>query len=290
MPGVTATLEDRDDGTYIVKGLRADQNYMQMQEDKQKPGLWRVGSKVGGEPEFQSDGNILREKFRPVVISDISSDDPGDIAAVARDDLSSVDTTVQRMVNSSGFDLHHTPGEGSIIGLKPAVQAIATNVSQAITESATLLANTMYRARNIDGVLWFSDWGGSAVLTRALQILDHGQNTKLDKHAIFLNRPTSNSSEALGLAKKLRLTLAGNGGKNEGLHMREIRGNRLHANLSFGGAFKSGVFGLSATSAALGVVGAAPTAVGAVGVAGALYFVCTTVESGLKKLSGKKYK
>ena len=152
-----------------------------------------------------------------------------------------------------------------------------------------MLANTMYKARNIEGVLWFSDWGGSSIHTRALQILHNEQDTSLEKHAIFLNRPTSNSTQALNLAQKLKLSLAGNRGKNTGFHKREILGNHLRTDITPSGAIKTTLFGLSATGATLGLAGASPTLAGAVGVAGALYFVGATVKTGLKKFSGKKY-
>ena len=287
LPGVTATLQDCDDGSYELRGLKADANYVQMQEDKQKPGLWRINKNLTEDPEFQSDGEILRKEYRPVVISDRAKDGPRDIAVAAHDDLVKVDTTIQRMVSGSGFDLHHTPGnEGGIVGLKPAHKAITSVKGKAITESATLLANTMYRARNIEGVLWFSDWGGSAVLTRALQILDHENNTGFKNHAVFLNRPTSNSGEALALAKKMEFKLAGKGGKSTGHRLNEIRGNR---SVTRSGLTEASGFTLGAAGVAASAVGIAATVTGVVGMAGALLFVTTAVKSGIPKFSGKKY-
>ena len=87
LPGVTATLEDRANGTYEVKSLSADHNYMQMQKDKQKPGLWRIGKNLRTDAEFQHDGTILKKEFRPVVISDKSSRDPLNVANKAYKDL-----------------------------------------------------------------------------------------------------------------------------------------------------------------------------------------------------------
>ncbi|WP_188150881.1 hypothetical protein [Teredinibacter waterburyi] len=289
LPGVTATLEDCADGTVQLRGLNADANYMKMQENKQRPGLWRIAKGVDEFPEFQSDGAILKKDYRPVVISDQAKDDPKDIAKAARNDLVALNTTIKSMVSHSGFDLHHTPGRGGIVGLKPATMALATAGDRAKTESATLLANSMYKARNIEGVLWFADWGGSAILTRALQILNH-QGTTLEKHSIFLNRPTSNSSQALALAKEMKLTLAGNGGKNTGLRKSEIKGNHMVADISGRGAINTTAFGLTATGAAFGLAGVGATVGGAVSLMGALYFVTTTVMKGRKQFSGKKYK
>ena len=288
LPGVKATLESCDYGGYLVQSLSADLNYLQKQEEKRKPGLWRITKDKDPSVGFLPEGDVLKKPFRPVVISDRTTEDPKDIAIAARDDLTGLDKTIKRMVDSTGFDLHHTPGDKGIVGLKPAHKALATNKDQAITESATLLANTMYRARNIDGVLWFSDWGGSAVLTRALEILEV-QKPTFKNHAIYLNRPTSNSSKALKIAEKLELGLGGKGGKSVGYQPKEIIGNHLRADLSASGLAKTGVFALSAAGAALGFAGAAPTAAGAVGVAGGMYFVTTAIKAGAKKLSGKKY-
>ncbi|WP_018417000.1 hypothetical protein [Teredinibacter turnerae] len=294
LPGVTATLEDCADGTYVVKSLNADTNYLQMQKDKKKPGLWRISKGPDGDPAFQRNGDILRKDYRSVVVSDRASDDPRDIAKAARNDLIKVNDTIASMVSVSGFDLHHTPGGGGIVGLKPAYKAIASTSDKEITESATLLANTMYKARHIEGVLWFSDWGGSAVLTRAMQILEKEGLKDFKNHAIFLNRPTSSSGDALKLAKDLELKLAGNGGKSVGFRPSEIRGNR---SVSKDGTMGAAGFGLSAAGAGFAVAGAGAlagpmgAAVGAgVGLCGAMVFVVSTVLKGIPKFSGKKYK
>jgi len=288
LPGVTATLEDRADGTYLLQTLKADLNYSQHQESKKKPGLWRVSKEEDNRPEFQEDGRILNKEYRPVVIGDRAYDDPQAVSRAARKDLVKTENTIRNMVNHSGFDLHHTPGGGGIVGLKKAKDALAASKDQAMLESATLLANTMYRARNIQGVLWFSDWGGSAVLTRALQVLQ-GQNINLDKHSVFLNRPTSSSSEALKMAKDLKMTPLGKG-KAAGMRPAEIAGNHLHSGITAGGALKGGLFGLSTASAAFGLTGAGLTAAGVVGLGGAMYYVGTTVQTGAQKFKGKEYK
>ena len=194
------------------------------------------------------------------------------------------------MVNFSGFDLHHTPGNQSgIVGLKKAKHALATHRDRAIVESASLLANTMYNARHIEGVLWFSDWGGSAVLTRALQILKQEKNIKLDKHSVFLNRPTSNSSEALKLAEDLDMTIHGEG-KKTGLRASEIWGNHLHADVSVKTVWNTGGLGIAAATAVTGLTGFVPTAVGYLGIAGALHFIPKAVTKASQALKGKKYK
>jgi hypothetical protein len=290
LPGVRATIESYTNGSYELKGLRADASYMQMQEKTLKPGLWEISNSSNTPAKFQRAGAILKKEYRPVVISDCSPLAPDQIADSARDDMMNLEQIKTQVVHD-GFDLHYTPGEVGIVGLKPVQEALATPNSRYITESATLLANTMYKARNITGVVWYSEWGGSAILTRALQIL-HKQNTKLEKHAIFLNRPTSKSDDALKLARELKLTLAGpnSTGKNTGLRINEIRGNHLHSKVTGNGAKTAGGFALGATGAVLTLTGIAP-AIGAVAsFGGAVVFVAEAFKAGRKKLSKKTLK
>jgi hypothetical protein len=290
LPGVRATLQARDDGDYELRGLKADLNYVQQQEDKQKPGLWQIHKEVDRKATFQSNGSIIKKEFRSVVIADRSPDDPAKIAKAVRNDLTKLNTTIKQMVGSFGFDLHYTPGEKHIDGLKPAHQALVGTDSRNITESATLLANTMYNARDIEGVLWFADWGGSAVLTRALQILHNEKNITLKKHALYLNRPTSNSATAINLAKGLELNLAGNGGKSSGLHKREVLSNHLVADITLSGTDKAAAFCVSAGGAVFGLAQIAPTTASAIGLAGAMYFIRNAVSAGAQQFSGKKYR
>jgi hypothetical protein len=287
LPGIRATLEDCADGTFTLQTLQADLAYLQGQKDQSKPGLWRV--RLIGDSlttELQADGAVQRKEGRPVVIADGAADTPETIALRAQGDLEKTDSTLKMTVTHSGFDLHHTPGT-SIIGLKPARKALSTDLDKEIIESSILLANTMYRAKSVPGVTWFADWGGSAILTRALQILAQEKLAVFDKHRIILNRPTSNSSQAERLAKTLNMGFIE---KRTGITPREIVGNHLHADVSAKGVGQTALLGLSGASAALGFAGAAPTMVGAVGLTGALYFVGTTLMASAKALSRKKYK
>lgn len=287
LPGVTASLEELPNGSYILQQIKADGNYQKLQEDSQKPGLWRVDKNINS--VLQPDGMILNKEFRPVVITDMAEDDAKNIAKIARNDLIKTDGTLKNMVRSNGFDLHHTPGESGIVGLKKAQKALATAKESEITRSAILLASTMYQARKIDGVLWYSDWGGSAVLTRAMEILHREKDISLDKHAIYMNRPTSKAKYALDLGKKLGL-VPNASGKKEGLNHKEIQGNIMVSDVSARGALKTTAFGVGAAGTAFAVVGASVTVSGLIGVAGAMFFVGNAVKAGATKFSGKKYK
>ncbi len=287
LPGVTASLEELPNGTYILQRIKTDGNYQAMQEASAKPGLWRVSKNLV--PAFQGDGAALNKEYRPVVITDMAKDDIKNIAKFAHNELIEVDGTIKNMVKDYGFDMHHTPGEGGIVGLKKAQSALATSKETVVTQSAILLANTMYQARKVNGVLWYSDWGGSAVLTRAMEILHYEKNISLSNHSIYMNRPTTKANYALELGEKLGLTPNAKG-KNTGLHPKEIVGNMLFSDVSKKGAFKATAFGFGVAGAAFSLAGATATIAGGIGVVGSLLFVGNAVKDGATNLKGKQYK
>jgi len=295
LPGVTAILEELPNSGYVLKHLHADTNYMQMQEASQRPGLWRVNADLDQSPDFIADGKILNKDFRPVAIPDMTVvREMRDLSKIIGEQLGEANGTIKSMVRQQGFDMHYTPGGSGIVGLKKASRAIATSRDKQITESAILLANTMYRARNIEGVLWYSDWGGSAVLTRAMQILTREKGLEaLKGHSIFLNRPTSSPQQVEKLARELKITPLDKG-KKTGLTRDEIRGHIIHTEIGFNkttamGALTTTGFGIGAASAGVGLATAALTATGVLGVAGGLWFVATALKDGAAALKRKKY-
>jgi len=290
LPGVTASLEEHPDGCYILQYIKADGNYQAMQKDSARPGLWRVDATERASPMLQENGEILNKEFRPVVVADMAKEDNSFVVAdEIRADLIKTDGTLKNMVKSYGFDMHYTPGEGGIVGLKNAKKALATAKDSDLFQSATLLADTMYKARDIEGVLWYSDWGGSAVLTRAMEILLQEKSVSLSNHSIFMNRPTSKATYALELGEKLGLSPNAEG-KKSGLHPKEIVGSMRISDASVSGALKTTGFGVGVASTAFSVLGATVTTSGLVGVVGAMFFVGTAIKSGSKNLSSKKYK
>lgn len=268
LPGVTASLEEHTNGQYILQYLNADLNYLDMQKNAEEPGLWKVSSKKDDSPVFVSNGEIANQEFRPVVISDMAKSDPTEIAYVVRDDLTEVNGTLKKMVESKGFDLHHTPGKKGIVGLKKAKDALSTEKDRKITKSATLLANTMYQARNIEGVMWYSDWGGSAVLNRALEIIHSEKNITLEKHSIFLNRPTCNTIKTLKLAEKVGILPLSDGSHKTGISSAEIRGRIFEVK----GSRVAKLTGASITAAGtgFGIAGVAALSGPALPIAGAI--------------------
>jgi len=289
LPGVTATLDDHPNGSYILQHIKVDGNYQKLQNNSQKPGLWRVHSETDQAPTFQSDSKILKKDIRPVVISDMVNDDIGTVAVGIRKGLTQKDPTLTTLVNQTGFDMHFTPGDSLIVGLKKAQSALATSKEREITQSAILLANTMYKARQQQGVIWYSDWGGSAILTRAMQILHEEKDISLEHHGIFLNRPTTRPKEAIDIADKLGIVPHGKG-KDAGGKLKEFIGHIDITDVSASGLWESTKFATGAVGAAAtfaGLAGAIPAAAGA---AGAMFFVGTTIKAASKKLTGMNYK
>ena len=194
LPGATAILEEHPNGGFILQSLHVDGEYEAMQQQAQQPGLWRVSKILKSRPELQSDGKIMNINTRAVGISDMTDADLAEVVIPeVRESLMAVETT-KDTTNNFGFDLHITPGGSGIRGLKKASSALSTDKDIKIVKSAHLLANTMYQARNQLGVIWFSDYGGSAILTRALQILHREKGITLTGHSLFMNHPTSKGS------------------------------------------------------------------------------------------------
>jgi hypothetical protein len=67
----------------------------------------------------------------------------------------------------------------------------------------------MYDARSVDDVHWVSSFGGSAVLTQAMRMLAD-RNIKLNKHKVFLFRPSTSTNEAFTWANAIELRVGSN--------------------------------------------------------------------------------
>jgi len=295
LPGVMVSLEELPNSSFILQRIKIDNNYQRLQEKSMKPGLWRVNENKDTIPELQKNGMIRNKEYRPVVITDMVEDDARTIANITRKNIANKkDAMIKDIARTQGFDMHYTRGGGGIVGLKPAQSALATAKDSEITRSAVMLARTMYQARHIEGVLWYSDWGGSAVLTRAMEILDREKNVSLKNHMIFLNRPTTKASYAIELAGKLDIIPQAKG-KNTGLHYKELKGNILVSNV---GANKDALlgtlglagFGVGAAGATTALATASLTSAGILGATGAMFFVGATIKSAMKNFKGKNYK
>jgi hypothetical protein len=204
LPGCTATMEKLSSGRYKLLYMKADENYFKSQVDGVKPGLYNVSKHSDEwEAEFISNGQIKSEKDRVVAISDSGYANPSDAANeienfITKSPVSGGSFTLA----SNGYDMHYTAGNERIGGLRNLKQALAAQTDKGLHESAILLARTMAQSKDIKGVRWIAERGGSGVLTQAMRILaDSG--VKLEKHTIFLSNPRTQKHQIVELAKKI---------------------------------------------------------------------------------------
>lgn len=178
-------------------------NYGELIDQGDKPGLYSANMKgqqwVVSNP--RSKGRITNQNDRAVSICDSGYNKPRDAAdssapRVVSSPISGGGITIE----SHGFDLHYTPGEKRLGGLRNYKNAIKPLHNLKLNESALLLAKTMYDARDIKGVRWISELGGSAVLTQAMKILAD-QKVQFKEHYVFLVNPTTSPNLAYKAAQ-----------------------------------------------------------------------------------------
>lgn len=136
--------------------------------------------------------------------------------------------------------------------------------------SALHLADSMMAARDIPGVIWVGDQGGSAVVTQAMQILvDRGITLK--GHSAYLYKPRTSPGDTLRLAHRLELTLneafADTGWDIQGaLSQLSVAGVRLdHKKDPYNRGYhtQAWISGLVKAAGPVGVVGTGAAAMGA---------------------------
>ncbi|WP_250461595.1 hypothetical protein [Microbulbifer litoralis] len=208
LPGCRVTAEKQANDGYRILHFEADLNYSELIEKYQRPGLYFAESEGGTwQAKLKKRGTLKAEKNRLVAVCDSGHRDPDKAANIAASRIAEAPFSGGSFrVNGNGFDLHYTPGEKSIGGLKSYKHAIRPLQNQDLHESALLLARTMYEAKDLEGVGWVSEFGGSAVLTQAFKILAD-QGIKLEKHTAFLVRPTTSPNEAVKTAHAAGLKL-----------------------------------------------------------------------------------
>ena len=210
LPGCKATVEKRPDDTFMVVDLEPDLNYFQLQLGAERPGLYeakQTGQRRIWTATLKENGKIKNEKDRLVAISERKYEEVSDAAEENADSLAAAPFSGgNQRVNQNGFDLHYTPGTKKIGGLINYKEATRPLDNESLHESAYLLAQTMYDARNIKGVGWVAEYGGSGVLTQAMKMLAD-RNVTLENHTVFLYRPRTSPNEAYKLAEKLKLNI-----------------------------------------------------------------------------------
>lgn len=226
LPGCKVTCEKLASDEFKILGFEADLNYGALINQQQKPSLYEAkkdNTRNRWVARRQPSAKIKTEKDRLVAISDSGYEDASDAARTASPRVADAPMSGGGFrVDSNGFDIHYTPGEKRIGGMKNYRRAIRPNQNELLHESALLLARTMYQAKDIQGVAWISEFGGSGVLTQAMKILaDRG--VELKKHTAFLYNPTTSPNEAAKAAHALGLKLDRKFNKTK---MMNIVGNR----------------------------------------------------------------
>ena len=208
LPGCKVTVEKQPKDTFKVLHMDPDLRYFELQKDGKAPGLFSVKTGNRGWTATPADSNGVQiEKDRLVVVTDANQSDYSKAAAKSGEHLTQVPFSGGGMrVKANGFDMHFTPGESQLAGLLNFKQAAKPLTNERCHESALLLAKTMYDARDIQGVGWVSQFGGSAILTQAMNILAR-QKVKLKKHTIFLLEPKSSPRAAYEEAKEIGLQI-----------------------------------------------------------------------------------
>lgn len=211
LPGCKVTVEKLASDGFRVLHFEADLNYFELQKNALKPGLYEVksggASHIPWSTSFKKDGKVSDSVGRMVMIADHSHESPDNAAVTNAPRLAKLlGGQGKSKLKNSGFDLHYTAGTESIGGMKQYRKAISPLKQASQNESAILLASTMYNARDIEGVEWISEFGGSGVFTQAMKILVD-QGVHLEGHYVQLIRPTTAPSEALRLAHQLKLTI-----------------------------------------------------------------------------------
>ncbi|WP_105101850.1 hypothetical protein [Microbulbifer pacificus] len=202
LPGCKVTVEKLERDGFRILFFEADLNYGELIDRELKPGLYSA-KKVAGEwlAKLRKSGKIEPDKHRVISVCDSNHEDPGTAAGTSANRISSSSLSGGGVtIDSEGFDLHYTPSKRTLGSLRNYRDAIRPLENQKIHESSILLAKTMYDAREIKGVRWISEFGGSAVLTQAMKILAD-QNILLKQHYVFLVNPTTSPNIAYKAAQ-----------------------------------------------------------------------------------------
>lgn len=225
LPGCIATIEKLSNGEFLLWSLDLNDKFLELQKIGKKPGTYRAKMQNNlWTTKFVNNGGIKKEKDRVVVIPDSGSGDPDETINYAIDYVYNAHVTGgEHRMSVNGFDMHFTPGEAKIGGLRRIVQAWNAETDPRLHESAQLLAKTMSDAKGVEGVAWVAEHGGAGVMAQAMRILlDH--KIRLEKHTYFLCNPTALQTTVEKLGKDLGMTVHGGYSINKPFHISELIG------------------------------------------------------------------
>ena len=208
LPGCKAKILKRTNGQYLLYAMEVDNSYAQMQAEGERPGLFEVKKESGRWlTTYKNNGKIKNQTNRIVAISDSSMKTlPNERASIVAPFVADAPIGGGSYIDNDGFDMHYTPGQQKIGGVRKITQARNADTDKELHETAILLAKTMSDARNTKQVRWISERGGSGVLTQAMRILkDKNINFKDQNHLVFFSHPTTSLIKAQQLATDLGL-------------------------------------------------------------------------------------
>lgn len=181
-----------------------DSYYRIRRHDGTRMGLYRVvkDRSETWRSTFVDDGRVKPQSGRVVTVADAKFGAADDAAKFSIPGALEFLGNNASAVHVGGCDLHFTPGANRLGGLF-CYNPLTIDQSRA---SALLLAQSMENARDVKYVAWVADFGGSTVLTQAMQILvDKGVTLK--GHTAYLHRPRTSPAKALRLAHELKLNV-----------------------------------------------------------------------------------
>ena len=199
LPGIVATVERRSSDKLIVTALTISDGYKSISKGGAKPGIYTV-SKTSGEPQvkYKTNGRIKAEDGRIVVTTEGSYTSPVD---AAQDALRRLDKTAGRTASMQGeFDLVYSPIGKRLGGMRN----YDPGTNTASFAFSANLANAMIQTQNKKHIHWISEYGGSAILTQAMDVVAQknisfeGQN-----HSAYMYKPSTDPTQAVRLAHKL---------------------------------------------------------------------------------------
>ncbi|WP_433998690.1 hypothetical protein [Endozoicomonas sp.] len=205
LPGCKVFAQRHDNGDYVISSIVHADDYNQLQKSNEAPGLHRANREGSLWKTEIAENNKVKNRptISVVAVSDTGFSRP---AYAAERVGPRIKKTVNSSVNTTGFDLFFTPGKGRIAGLSNLRQAMKADTDKSLNEASALLANIMKDSRKEENITWFADFGGVAILTQAMNILNR-HNLKLKGHTLYLHRPTARKDSIYKLSQSLGMTV-----------------------------------------------------------------------------------
>lgn len=206
LPGIRATVERRPNDRYVVSKLELSDGYKAIDKESRKPGIYSInkpGRRVAASVSYRKNGRITAQDGRIVIIADPNHKSP---EVAAEDGIKCAAEALGALAQKeTEFDLLYSPA-GTGLGR----QFDPRSLTQVYAFS-NLLANAMSNIENKKGIVWFSERGGSAIFTQAMEIAVRNKVSFEQKnHLAHLYKPTTSPVQAAKLAHALGFSLGDN--------------------------------------------------------------------------------